>query len=181
MALKKVLIVGDSFAASNDENSWTNLLSDYDVTVCAMSGASEYRLLKAFESHQIDLFDCVIFVHTSPNRIYIEQNPYYKQGTHKHCDLLYADIKSRLPDKFAKNVCWWFENVFDIEHAQYAHRLLFKQSQVTNNMLHITFFDIDYPQLKNWHSIWQENKGTINHMNINGNQLVASNIKELLS
>jgi len=178
--MERLLIVGDSFAASKHVDSWTQQIN-YDTTVIGLPGASEYRLLDYLETQSLD-YDKIIVVHTSPNRIYIEQNPYYEfSDTHINCDLLYTDIKSKLPDEFAKNVCWWFKNVFSIDHASYIHKLMVERSQqLLPDALHITFFDMQYLGVENLYNIWKENTGDINHMNVRGNQLVASQVNKLL-
>lgn len=133
----------------------------------------------------LDQFDFVIVTHTSPNRIYIEKNPYYqKSQTHAKCDLIYEDIRSRLPDSFAQHVTWWFENVFDLDQAQHLHALICEQIKVllsSKSTLHMSFFKIGYIDgIKILHDIWQDNPGTVNHMNQVGNQMVAEFVKHQL-
>lgn len=178
--MERLLVVGDSFAASNHADSWTQQLN-CNANVVGLAGASEYRILQCLETQQLD-YDKIVVVHTSPNRIYVEQNPYYENSdTHVNCDLLYNDVKSRLPDEFAKNVCWWFKNIFSIEHASYIHKLMIERSQqLVPDALHLTFFDIHYDGVENWHNTWKANTGNINHMNVKGNKLVAARVNKLL-
>lgn len=178
---KKLLIFGDSFSASHDSASWVDLLGDYDVTNLSMSGSSEYRLIKKLNDTEIHA-DSVIFVHTSPNRIYVETNPYHANSdTHKYCDLIFQDVHAQLPDQFAQNVVWWFENIFDLEHAEFLHRLLIDYSiQKVPQALHLTFFDLEHPGVYNLHQLWQQNPGNVNHMDDRGNQLTAEFIRKHL-
>lgn len=175
---KKLLIIGDSFSASTHADSWTNLLGDYEVTNLSMSGSSEYRLVK--QLNDTDITDHqVIFVHTSANRIYVETNPYHVDSdTHKYCDLIFQDIHAKLPDPYAEKIVWWFENIFDLEQAEFLHRLLINSSmQKIPQALHLTFFDYTYPGVHNLHQLWQRNPGNINHMDRRGNQSAAEFIR----
>jgi len=181
---KKILIVGDSFA-SYHRDSWTcHLGNNFLVDNLAANGSSEYRILKTIGQLDISKYNCMIVVHTSPNRIYIEKNPYYeKSATHPKCDLIYEDVCSRKPDKFAENVSWWFENVFDLEHANTVHNLLI--NHIINQThaipaLHISFFDNNHNLLYNLHSIWKKYPGDVNHLSNKGNQQVAEFIRDKL-
>jgi hypothetical protein len=171
----KLLIIGDSFAASTNSASWSQCLHGFDVDNLSSNGASEYRLIKQMHSVDAAKYDHVIFVHTSPNRIYVEHNPYYTASdTHNDCDLIYTDIHARLPDSYAKNVVWFFENVFDLNQAKYVHNLLIDNAiKQFPNALHMTFFECEHSAVKNLHSIWQNNPGNVNHMNAAGNALVT--------
>jgi len=54
MEIDKMLIVGDSFCASKDSNSWTNKFLNYQTETIAMPGCSEYRILKAIEEKSLE-------------------------------------------------------------------------------------------------------------------------------
>lgn len=183
--MPNVFIVGDSFAA-HDPRGWTcQLGQEFAITNLASNGSSQYRLLKTVIDTDLDPFDSVVVVHTSPNRIYIEQNPYYKNsGTHANCDLIYEDIRSRLPDKFATHVTWWFENVFDLKQAHDMHELLCERIiQLVSHKpaIHMSFFEIGHiPGIEILHGTWQQNTGKTNHMNETGNRLVAEFVKNQL-
>jgi len=183
--LPKVLIVGDSFAAHNSRGWTCQLGKDFEVTNLASNGASQYRVLKAVLETDLDQFDFVIVVYTSPNRIYIEKNPYYQDSkTHADCDLIYEDIRSRRPDSFAEHVSWWFENVFDLEQANHMHQLMcekIKTLLLDKSALHMTFFELGHiGNIEILHQIWKEHPGTINHLNETGNRLVAEFVKNQL-
>lgn len=183
--MPNILIVGDSFAA-HDPRGWAcQLGQEFNVTNLASNGASQYRLLKTVLDTDLDPFDSVVVVHTSPNRIYIEKNPYYQGSqTHPNCDLIYEDIRSRLPDKFATHVAWWFEHVFDLEQAQHMHELLcerIKQLLSHKPAIHMSFFEIGHiPGIEILHDTWKQNPGIINHMDKIGNQLVAEFVQNQL-
>jgi hypothetical protein len=179
--VKKLLIIGDSFSASTDANSWCSSFNGFETHNMSMSGSSEYRLIKQLNSLDTSKYHNVIFVHTSPNRIYVEQNPYYQcSDTHNNCDLIFQDIHARLPDPYATNVVWWFENVFDLEQAMFNHNLLIDHAlKKLSNALHLTFFDYAYPGVHSLHKIWKSNPGTINHMSAAGNQAVVQVLKDI--
>lgn len=180
--VKQLLIIGDSFSASTDSSGWNNLITDYQIKNLSFCGTSEYRLIKTLDQFDPIEFHKIVFVHTSPNRIYVNENPYYTDSsTHKNCDLLYTDIESYLPDEYAEHVTWWFKNVFDLEQADFVHQMsldhIMKKLPAT---LHLTFFDYQHPGLHNLHKVWKKNPGKINHMNEQGNQQVFNFIKEYL-
>ena len=184
--MPKVLIFGDSFA-SHDPNGWTcHLGEDFEVTNLASNGASQYRLLKNVLDTNLDQIDFVIVVHTSPNRIYIEKNPYYQDSnTHFNCDLIYEDIRSRKPNIFAQHVTWWFENIFDLDQANYMHRLMCEKIKCVlsgKSALHMSFFELDrIDNVKILHHIWKKYPGINNHLNETGNRLVAEFVKNKLT
>ena len=123
-SVMKLLIVGDSFSANDSTDSWVNQLGCPTSNISAR-GISEYRIYQKIKNCDFSQHDFAIICHTSSTRIYVPQNPYYKNhGTHSECDLLYADMQSRIPDQFAKNVVWWFENVFDTTSADFVYELI---------------------------------------------------------
>lgn len=176
------MILGDSFAASTEPNSWASNLTGYKVTNFSMCGVSEYKLIKELNAIDINSYDKHIIIHTSANRIYIEQHPYYHEHTsHSQCDLIYQDMCARLPDQFAANVVWWFEKVFDLEQAEFTHSLLIDYAiNKLPNAIHVSFFDIDHPRVHNLHYIWKHNPGTINHLDNQGNKAVLEFLTQYL-
>jgi hypothetical protein len=180
--VKKLLIIGDSFSANTDAPSWTMCIDNYVVDNVSMCGSSEYRLIKKLNSIDTTKYSKVIFVHTSPNRIYVETNPYYSTSTmYRNCDLLYADMHARLPDQYAADVVWWFENVFDIEQAEFTHSLLVDYAvKKLPNAVHMTFFDYQLPEVKSLHSVWKAHPGSINHMSAQGNVKVLNFLKQYI-
>jgi hypothetical protein len=179
--LKKILIVGDSFAA--DPNGWALMLDDCQVVNMATNGSSEYRIYKNLIKN-VNYYDKIIVVHTSPNRIYVEHNPIHANSvTHPYCDLLYQDVAAD-GSSFANHVAWWFENVFDLEQANTMHHLLIdKIQQITYNIptIHLTFFDYIHRDVLNLHRIWKKYPGKINHLSNLGNMKVAEIIQERLN
>jgi hypothetical protein len=179
---KLALIIGDSFSSDNSEKSWTTML-DMPVMNLSKRGISEYKIYQEIKKITPDDFSHIIINHTSPNRIYIPENPYYKNNNdYKHCDLIYTDIKSYLPDEFAKNVVWYFENIFDVQQAELMHNLLIDHiiEQMPTRTIHITFFNDLPSKIHKLHQIWKKYPGDINHLSEHGNAEVATHIRKLL-
>ena len=181
----RLLIVGDSFSAvKNNKHSWPCQLDEFDVTNLSLAGCSEYRILQQIKSINVSDFDFIVVVHSSPNRIYVNENPLHQNSeTHHNCDLIYQDVRAQPSGTFRNNVVWWFENVFDLEYAETIHNLLINfiielSDKIPN--LHITFFDNNHDSLYNLHSIWKKYPGDINHLSIQGNQQVTQFIRNKL-
>jgi len=178
--IMKLLIAGDSFSTDDGADSWANQLGCPTVNI-SVRGVSEYRIYQKIKNCDFSQYDFAIVCHTSSTRIHIPKNPYYdNHSTHPECDLLYADMRSRLPDQFAKNVVWWFENVFDTESADFVHELIVEKikSIIPIPCLHITFFKSQIPNVLNLSHIWKSNSGKINHLNKTGNQLITKLITD---
>lgn len=185
MQNKKLLIIGDSFSADSSLDSWTNMLQNFSVTNLSSNGSSQYRIYKKLVSTDLQNFTHVIIVHTSPYRIYIEHNPLHQSSlTHRDCDLIYQDIKNLDKTNFAKNVAWYFENVFDLEQANVMHHLLvekIKQFTAHLKSLHISFFENSLLlPVTNLNHLWKLHPGKINHLNKIGNKKVAEFINNTL-
>lgn len=175
--------MGDSFSADDISNSWVNHLH-HRVTNLSSRGSSEYRIVRKLEKVNIDLFDKILVVHTSPNRIYVGYNPIHQNDEkYQECDLIYSDVKDKHDNKFAKLASWYFEECWDTEHAIYIHNLLIQRTKelTKNKGIHITFFDYQHPMLINFHDLWKKFPGDINHLNVEGNAMVSNNLNSLLT
>jgi hypothetical protein len=182
---KKILLIGDSFSSNNTDNSWVSQIDNCTIDNLSSNGSSEYRIVKKLMSTCVSEYDFVIIVHTSPNRIYLTDNPLHTNSpTHSQCDLIYQDVKSADPTMFTNNVSWWFENIFDLEYARDIHKILIETSMLLLKdvpSLHLTFFDLDnILNLNNLHYIWKKYPGNINHLSSNGNIKVAEFINKQL-
>jgi hypothetical protein len=182
---KKILLIGDSFSTNNSSHSWTQQLGNHVVDNLSSNGSSEYRIVKKLMTVDVNHYDFAIIVHTSPNRIYVKHNPIHANSTtHPNCDLIYQDIKSAQSTKFTDSVSWWFENVFDLDHAADMHGLLIEKSMLLlKNIpsLHLTFFDLDcHASLVNLHHLWKKYPGDINHLDATGNIEVAEFVNKHL-
>jgi len=136
--MKKILIIGDSFAAdwsvkNNNFPGWPNMLANkYAVTNLAQGGCSEYKILKQLVSVKtLDKYDVVIVSHTSPYRVYTRLHPiHYKDVLHKNADLMLNDLvyhQSKLRNFFnisLRSAINIFEKHFDQEYLEDIYRLL---------------------------------------------------------
>lgn len=188
----KILICGDSFSYdSNNENSWvTKLHSIFQVTNLSQCGVGEYKIYQQLKSVDVDSFDKILISHGSPNRLYINQEQVlHKDKTHKNSDLIFTDVEDKKDSNQLANIAYnYFINIFDLEYYSYIHNLvcqdLDRLTQHTN-VLHITHFD--YSKLYNFdkkliefHNIWLQHPGDINHYDPAGNALVFNKLVELL-
>ena len=183
--MEKILICGDSFSCDNP-NSWCDLLSqDYNLTNRSQAGVSEYRVWLQWTTADLADHDAAIVCHTSGNRIYSPNNFFHDlSGIHKNCDLIYQDVKARTGQYPADHVIWWFENIFDLDHADFYHRLLldhWMNLPTKIPVVHVSFFDYDVPGLHCFHDVWQANKGPVNHMDLAGNREVYARVNSLLN
>jgi len=178
----RLLIVGDSFAANSQQFCWTKLLPEFAVTNLSTNGSSEYRIFKKLVETDLTQFSHIIVVHTSPYRIYIDDNPLHLVSeTHRTCDLIYQDVKSASPTTFTQNIVWYFENVFDLEQADAIHDMIVEKIvklTSAHQTLHLSFFeDEKNNNIINLNSIWKKHPGSINHLDNIGNEKVANFIK----
>lgn len=186
MKKQRILISGDSFAAYHaiDEyqHSWTQLpQSQYNVTNVAQSGVSEYKILKQLESVKLENFDFVIVVHTSANRVHINQHPvHHSSASHFNCDLIYNDIA----DTKHKNIVLetannYFKYIFDETYYKDIHRLLVKEILQTTACvpcLHLSFFSNLHPAVVDVSRIWNCYPGNVHHLDYTGNLIIKDQV-----
>ena len=174
-----IWIFGDSFAASSEPSSWSGMLDD--VNNCASNGSSEYRILKTYKQfkNQISKTDKVIFVHTSPSRIYLKDDRHSHSRsleTHKKCDIIINDIF----EKKEKEYIDILESIWDDEYFNDMFMLIVSELKLVPNSLHITFFDNTSDGILNLNHLWKRHPGTINHLSTEGNlevsKIICSNI-----
>lgn len=184
MEYPKLLIAGDSFAASPDANSWVNLVHNYHVTNIGTCGIGEYKIWQALTSQDLERFDKIIVTHTSAARLHIKQNPWYlDHPSHAHADLLYSDTCAKPDSEFRTLVKSWFEQVVDLDYQDNIHAMTVEKIQnqcAVINAKHITFFDYNLPSVDNINTIWKQYAGTINHLSIEGNQKVFEYLQPFL-
>jgi hypothetical protein len=201
--VKKILVVGDSFAADWTKKypegyGWVNLLSaEYAVTNLAQAGVGEYKILQQIKSvPDIQMFDLVLISHTSPYRIHTRKHPvHHADLLHKHADLIMEDIEYHSKKlRFAINrgvqsARDWFYYHFDTEYQeniyrlikQEIHRLLGKTKSISINN-YTDPYDLDHCSI-DVSSIQLQHPGLHNHMDTEGNhklcQLIIDKINAL--
>ena len=188
----KLLICGDSFSYDhNNLLSWPSLIKQqYTVTNLSQCGCGEYKIYKQLMSKDFNQFDKILICHTSPNRLYINnQYVLHDSDTHQYSDLLFADAEDK-KDKsnIAKIAYDYFVSIFDSEYYAHIHNLICadidnitKQKEV----IHVTHFDYSSlyqfdNKLVNCYNIWTQHRGDINHYDVVGNKIIFEKIVDLL-
>lgn len=177
----RVWIFGDSFGASTRPASWTQLLArQFKVENFASNGSSEHRIWKSYQSKKTQIMstDKVIFVHTHPSRIFLKNDASLMSRTlasHPTCDLILSDIHSKGEAKYVEIL----KDIWDDEYFDDTFNLILKDLMSVPNSTHITFFDSS--EIDSYFNVWQENKGTINHMNEAGNLQIFEKILECIN
>jgi len=156
-------IFGDSFSASNDIESWVNVLG-VPVRNFASNGSSEYRILKNYYAQQdnISATDSVLFVHTSPTRIYLKDDRTTSSRqleSHPTCDIIINDVFEKKEKEYIKVL----ETIWDEDYFSDTFNLIVDKLQTVPNSKHIT-----------------ANPGNVNHMDKVGNLFVADTIRRLM-
>jgi len=174
----KIWIFGDSFASNHMPTAWPNLFpSEYDIKNYASNGSSEYRIWKNYKLHsnKISVDDIVIFVHTSPYRIFLQDSSSMSSrqlSSHTTCDLIFNDIFSKEEKPFLNIL----KTIWDDDYFLDIFELIVDDLLRVPNSMHFTFFDSQ--KIDNFYDIWQSNKGNINHMNENGNNIIFKKIQK---
>lgn len=173
-----IWLFGDSFAANQTSKSWASMIGE--VKNLASNGSSEYRILKTYLQCQekIAETDIVLFVHTSPTRIFLKDDKSISSrllDTHPHCDIIINDVYEKKEKEFIKIL----ESIWDEEYFYDMFNLVVDKLQVPNS-LHVTFFDSERKDVHSLNSVWKAHSGDINHMNEQGNLVVAEIIKQLI-
>lgn len=187
--MKKLLIVGDSFAADWPGEGWPKMLAKhFNVTNLAQAGVGEYKILKQLKSVNCNLFDCVIVSHTSPSRIHTPRHPLHTAGLHKDCDLIYEDLqRTSWFNQSLKIAKGWFNYHYDDEYQLDIYRLIRKE---INDLIQVPYISISHVDFgtnlvleKNhidFKDVWANHRGTVNHYDQIGNKKVYKKLMELL-
>lgn len=189
--MTNILICGDSFAADWSckypyAAGWPNLLAKkYNITNLAQAGCSEYKIFKQLSSQNLDNYQKIILVHTSPYRISVEKNPLHCHDIlHKDCDFIYLDVKKNC-NPLVNCVVEYFEKYYWDEHAQFVYNLtiLEEEKLIKNqNCLHLTMFPVQLPHNTgcaiNFNHIFNKYPGNVNHLSQKGNKIVYKKIAE---
>lgn len=174
----KALILGDSFSA--DSHGWPSLLG-LDIENRSEKGVGEYKIYK--QSLTADTFDIAIVCHTSPWRIHTPKHPIHeKNPTRPNCDFLLADVdyhsKNNTDMQLVKD---YWQKYYDFDYQQDVYKLIATKLFDLPNSIHITFHNIESDMIKNnFNNIWKKHPGDTNHLNAEGNELVALHIKKLI-
>jgi hypothetical protein len=171
-----IWIFGDSFAASKHEHSWTHLLNG-NVINRASNGSSEYRIWKAYQQAKSSIGpdDRVIFCHTSYSRVFLKNTVIDLMSrflpSHTLCDLILADIQHKQEKKFIKIL----ESIWDDAYFYDNYKLIEEDLKRVPNSIHLNFFENTV-----YRSVYVNHKGTINHMNQEGNLVIGMYLNKQL-
>lgn len=189
-SMKKLLICGDSFAADwtvkYSGQGWPNMLSrHFLISNIAKAGVGEYKIYQQLCSQDLDKFDAIVIAHTSPFRIYVKKHPlHHRDLLHDNCDFIYSDLKGS-EDKFPEIRCVteYFENYFDQDYAKFVHDLICEKIEKlcdNKKVVHLINFEDQYKfkNSLNFVSVFQQHRGSMNHFNETGNQIVFESILE---
>ena len=196
----KLLILGDSWQADwnvkhNTYSGWPNLLAnEFDVTNIAQAGVSQYKICKQIESVNINDYDFTILGITSPFRIYTPNHPVHnKDKLHSNSDLIYTDLEYHLrdnPTDNLKSTINFFHNHFDIEYAEFIHKLLINsclskldktKTIISSNIQNTKNFITNDFNFLDGYEISASYPGLINHTSEKGNQIFAKQIIKFIN
>lgn len=174
-----IWIFGDSFASSNQENSWVRSIGS--TKNFASNGSSEHRIFKNYLEQQpnIQQSDLILFVHTSPSRIFLKDNtPILSRTLHSHtkCDIIINDVYEKKEREYIKLL----ETIWDEEYFVDTFNLIVDRLVKVPNSYHITFFESIRDDIYNLNYIWTKHRGDINHMNKDGNRIIAELVNQLM-
>ena len=175
----KLFVFGDSFAAN--PQGWTSMLG-VEIQNFSQNGIGEYKIFKQVIENQ--QFNRSIICHTSPWRVNTRVHPIHKSSQDRpNNDFMLNDVEyySKTNNEM-KIVNEYLKNYYDPVYQLDVYKLLLKELLLLKNTVHITFHDPeDTKEIKNnYHHIWKQNPGIINHMSEEGNCIVAEEIKKIL-
>jgi hypothetical protein len=182
----KIVILGDSFASDEVQQSWITLLKrNHQVVNFSKRGISQYRIYKIFLENIkiINSADKFLLWHTNPQRIYLNDDvdvPLRKLESHPDADLVAEDS---LGTPGWNNIArMYYKYFFNEDQNQVFFELLCEKirNSTTIPILECTGFETIDNSIKSFYEVKSQNQGTINHMNQTGNHIVYTWIKQNL-
>lgn len=175
----KLFVFGDSFAVNL--KGWASMLG-LEIQNFAQNGVGEYKIFK--QVIQNLNFDRSIICHTSPWRIHTRTHPIHKNSQDRlDNDFMLNDVEYHSQtNKEMKLVNDYLKKYYDPEYQLNIYKLILKELVLLKDTVHITFHDPNdtIGIANNYHHIWKQYPGMINHMSAEGNRIVAEEIKKLL-
>lgn len=198
----KLGIYGDSFATSGKlEKAWSTLLkadSDFEVGIYSWPATStEWSVLKFAETYH--LYDKIIFVVTSPDRLYINDHPtlqHWTATTHHQIDTIPKDQRLEYKNYIKFHTKYMMNtDVINAKQKIYLDYIMATKPETLlipafNNSIpnsdYIDLFSISCLDLINPGSetylrrLFDNNRGDTrpNHMNVINNQIIYKKIKQ---
>ena len=175
----KLFVFGDSFAA--DSNGWPGML-DCEIINMAKNGIGEYKIFKKAMSSEENTRKLIC--HTSPWRIHTRIHPIHRfDSARNENDFMLNDVEYHSKNnKEMKTVHDYIKKYYDPDYQLDIYDLFVEKLSLIANSIHVTFHNPDdTSKIKNnFFTLWKENPGNINHMSLEGNKLVAEQIRKLL-
>ena len=175
----KIFVFGDSFAA--DPVGWARMLKG-EISNFAENGIGEYKIYKSLQTFLN--FDKAIVCHSSPWRVHTRTHPIHKKNpTRYNNDFMLNDVEYHSKNnKDMQVVNEYLKNYYDPEYQEDTYNLFVNELMKIKNTIHVTFHDPeDTKQIgHNFHAIYKEHPGEINHMSEEGNKIIAEKIEALL-
>jgi hypothetical protein len=174
----EIFLFGDSFSAN--VKGWPSMLGQTIIN-SSQNGIGEYKIYKmVMQKKALNKIIC----HTSPWRIHTPVHPIHNKNSERpNNDFLLSDINyhSRHNDEM-KIVKQYWKRYYDQQFQIDIYNLILDKLLSLKNTIHITFHDPDDTERiqNNFNHIWKNYPGNLNHLSIEGNQIVAEQIKRLI-
>lgn len=185
----KLAIVGDSFSCDNGPGSWISLLSSgHKIKNYSQRGISQFRLYKIVQQNLQNLLenDLIILCHTNPDRVYINdliEFPTRYLSSHPTADLVASDALA-IKDKSWNHIIQCHYKIF---HCDEQQTMLYNAAVneiitllMSRPLLHLSGFPTKDNRITSLSHLLSREQGSINHMSLEGNALVANFIQEKL-
>lgn len=128
--MKKILLLGDSYASECYENTWPyylERLANSDITGAAFAGSSNYHILEQFKKFNDETFDYIIVVLTTDKRIpKVEGYPYLSAYLPDHP---HFENFNNFPDGFVEAYKHYMKYFFDEQLLKLVSRAVIKEIQ----------------------------------------------------
>jgi hypothetical protein len=168
-----ILIAGDSFSAVYDNKSeWWQF---EDCKNISQKGSSEFKILKSLQKENLSKYEKIIVCHTSPYRIYTEDN-IINNGDHTNGCYLINDLLHKKSDiKTAAKL--YTKYFFNEEYVLWSYYKVMDEIKNLTSSIHISFFNVQ--NVISLRHIYEKNMGNICHMTPEGNKVVHEQISNI--
>jgi len=204
---KKLLIIGDSYCASRNINSWCNILSNKLNCELEIIGEVSASLFYAYQGliKSNKVFDYYIILVTNPGRIYFnslpfisnpfsakwtkysgDRNLYYKASA---AELYYNHLSNEEFDNFVhdsiiEKIKIFLNNKNYIIYPNFQTSRLpveyFSMLDITNECFSKLFNKNDFSFYKDVYQLYKETDNVINHVTLESQEIIAEHFFQLL-
>ena len=175
----EIFLFGDSF--SFNDRGWPSILGQ-PIMNSSQNGIGEYKIYKMVMEKKDH---AKIICHTSPWRIHTPFHPIHNKNSERpNNDFMWSDIQyhSQYDDEM-KVVEQYWKRYYDQQYQIDLYNLILDKLLSLKNTIHISFHDPDDTVRipNNFNHIWKKYPGDVNHLSVEGNQIVAEQIKRIIS